>query len=66
MTKTFTVSYEIEIEADSPQDAARIALERVRDTTASATWDTVDEHGEFDRVTVLPDGGIETEEQWGH
>ena len=52
----YQVRWEIDVEADDPQEAARKALTIQRDPTSIATvFDVVDQEGHFDRVDLIPD-----------
>lgn len=51
----YLVSWEIELDADSPLDAAKLALEIHRDPTSIATvFDVVDESGTKTRIDLTP------------
>ena len=61
MKNTYFLSYEIEIDADTREDAVQQALAHVRDRKIAATWDVADE-GDDDSgggtYTVLPGGAV--------
>ncbi len=52
--KTYSIKWEIEIDAETPEEAARKALEIQRDPASLATvFDAYDEEGNCTRVDLL-------------
>jgi len=62
----FHVTWEIDITADSPQEAAKRALTIQRDPESSATvFDVTDEAGVTERIDLEDSGGDDCFEQDG-
>ena len=54
---TYTVTWTMEIDAETPEEAAREALEIHRDPASLATvFDVYDEDGNYTRVDLLEQG----------
>ncbi len=63
MTRTYTVRWEIDVDAESPKEAAKQALEIQRDPESLATVFEVFEYGahEYDLSGVIVTLGQDTE-----